>query len=82
MEKLKRNLRGIILIGLFILAIPFFIIMLACGLLLYVIINAMSDVVCDIWEEDLTEAWNELIQSIVDCMNDIKELFRMEMELD
>jgi hypothetical protein len=82
MDKLKRNLRGIMLIGLFILAIPFFVILLACGLLLYVIINAMGDVVCDIWEEDLTEAWNEMIVSIGDCMNDIKELFLMEMELE
>ena len=82
MDKLKRNLRGIMLIGLFILAIPFFIVLLACGLLLYVIINAMGDVVCDIWDEELTEAWNGLIHSMVDCMNDIKELFLMAMELD
>lgn len=82
MEKLRLYLQGALLIGLFILAVPFFVIMLAGGLLLYVTINAMCDVVCDIWEDDLTEAWNELIISIAECIDDIKELFLMEMELD
>jgi hypothetical protein len=64
-----------------IFAIPVIILTLCGCIVLYGVLKLNAWIVCEIWEDDLTDAWNKFVNAFTGAIDGLKELFQMEMEL-
>ena len=81
MKTLKRIALMALYLLLTIISLPFIVLMFIGALVVYGTFKAESSIVCDIWDDELTEEWNQMVNAFAMMMDNLKELFVMEMEL-
>lgn len=81
MHKIKRLSLILAYLLMLIISLPFIVLWLVSGAIIYGTLKVECALVCGIWEEDLTESWNRMWQEFGEMIDHVKSLFLMEMEL-
>lgn len=81
MNKFKTFALCLAYLLLALISLPFVMLTLICGLVIYGTLRVESSIVCEIWEDDLTDSWNKFVNEFAKWIDTIKDSFLMEMEL-
>ena len=81
MDKFKLIMKILAYIVSAVLAVPVIVVLAICAAIIYGILWLECEIICDIWDERLVNAWNEFVKLFGEMMDNIKEWFTFEMEL-